>query len=95
MSTIDEIIELIKKLSSEETIEPTTDIFKDAGLVGDDFDEMIEKFALKYSVDMTSYIWYFHTDEEGLSIGSFFLFSSISEKSAKFSHNSLKLSIRF
>ena len=72
MSTIDEIIELIKKLSSEEKIEPTTDIFKDAGLVGDDFDEMIKKFALKYSVDMIGYIWYFHTDEEGLSIGSFF-----------------------
>ena len=67
-----EIIELIKKLSSEDKIESTTDIFKDAGLVGDDFDEMIEKFALKYSVDMTGYIWYFHTDEEGLSIGSFF-----------------------
>ena len=72
MSTIDGIIELIKELSSEDKIEPTTDIFKDAGLVGDDFDEMIEKFALKYSVDMTGYIWYFHTDEEGLSIGSFF-----------------------
>jgi len=34
-------------------------------IVGDDFHELIEKFAQTYSVDMTDYLWYFHCDEEG------------------------------
>jgi hypothetical protein len=34
---------------------------------------MIEKYAKKYNVDMSAYLWYFHTDEEGFnSIGGQF-----------------------
>jgi len=33
-------------------------------MVGDDFHEMIEKYAKKYSVEMKGYLWYFHADEE-------------------------------
>jgi hypothetical protein len=40
------------------------------GVAGDDFHEMIEKYAKQYDVDMSDYLWYFHADEEGFnSIG--------------------------
>ena len=74
MSTITEIIDLLQELSGMNEINPTSDIFNDVGMVGDDFHEMIEKFTLKYRVDMTDYLWYFHTNEEGCDGVGGFLF---------------------
>ena len=72
--TTKEIIGFLQDLSGMNKIEPTSDIFSDVGMRGDDFHEMIEKFTIKYSVDMTNYLWYFHTDEESgwNSIGGLF-----------------------
>lgn len=74
MPNIDEIIKLIEDLSGVSDISEDSDIFSDIGLVGDDFDEFLEKYSEKYKVDMTEYLWYFHTDEEGAwnSIGGIF-----------------------
>ncbi|QHJ06953.1 DUF1493 family protein [Hymenobacter busanensis] len=54
-----------------DTVEPTSDILADVGVAGDDFHELMEKYAEAFSVDMSGYLWYFHTDEEGggLDIG--------------------------
>ncbi|MGB3007375.1 MAG: DUF1493 family protein [Chitinophagaceae bacterium] len=51
-----------------------TDIHTDLGVSGDDFHEMIDEFSKKFNVDIASYLWYFHTEEEGgwNSIGSSF-----------------------
>jgi hypothetical protein len=72
--TIEEIIALVSKKSgaSVDEIKPDSDIFHDIGLVGDDFHELIEEYAKKYSVNMESYLWYFHADEEGRSFGGEF-----------------------
>jgi hypothetical protein len=53
---------------------PATDIFRDLGCVGDDFHELIEKYAEQFNVDMSEYLWYFHADEEGSNFigGAFF-----------------------
>lgn len=73
MITTVEIIKFLEELSGYDDIQPHTDIYKDVGMVGDDFHEMIETFAKHYSVDMSNYLWYFHADEEGISsIGSLF-----------------------
>ena len=66
MPTTNEIIDFVKETTGWDNITKDTDIF-DNGIVGDDFHELIEKFAEKYSVDMTNYLWYFHADEEGWS----------------------------
>ena len=67
------IISFLTDLLACEKITSQTDIFSDLGVVGDDFHEMIEKYSKIFKVDMTSYLWYFHADEEGHSIvGSFF-----------------------
>jgi hypothetical protein len=71
MTEINEIIELIKDHSGITEIIETSDIYS-LGISGDDFHELIEKYAKMYKVEMSNYIWYFHADEEGNSIGGHF-----------------------
>ena len=73
MPKTNEIIEFVKKNTGVKNITSDTDIF-DKGVGGDDFHDLIDDFAKTYSVDMTNYLWYFHTDEEGggVSIGGLF-----------------------
>lgn len=73
MSWIDEIRNFLEDYSAVYASDPNIDIFKDMGVVGDDFHEMIEKYAKMYDVDMSGYLWYFHANEEGTgSIGGYF-----------------------
>lgn len=72
VSWIREISNFLEDYSGVYPGNEDTDIYKDMGVVGDDFHEMIEKFAKQYQVDMTDYLWYFHADEEGQSIGGVF-----------------------
>lgn len=72
MNTLQEIIYFLENQTGCEKIKADTDIFADLGVVGDDFHEMIDLYARKYNVDMTKYLWYFHSDEEGQSIGGGF-----------------------
>ena len=48
------------------------DIISDLGVWGDDLDELIFEYSKAFMVDMESYIWYFHTEEEGNNIGAIF-----------------------
>ena len=71
--SVDDTLDFLKDLAGTDKIAPDSDIFKDIGMVGDDFREMIEKYSEKYSVNMETYLWYFHNVEEGfMSIGGFF-----------------------
>ncbi len=73
MYSNEELIDFVKKTSGSIIVEPNSDIFYDLGISGDDFHELIDHYALKYSVDMKNYKWYFHADDEGQSIVSFFI----------------------
>lgn len=74
MVTNDEIILFVKDHAAVggENINLDTDIFDELGCVGDDFHELIEKYTQRYSVDMSGYLWYFHSDEEGQNYGGVF-----------------------
>lgn len=72
-TTIENIIEYLKDQTGVDSIHPDTDLSKEAGLYGDDWHEIMDDYSTKYSVDMSSYLWYFHTREEGSSsIGQIF-----------------------
>lgn len=45
---------------------------EDVGLYADDLHEFMDEFAKRFHVDMSSYLWYFHTGEEGLNPGALF-----------------------
>jgi hypothetical protein len=67
---IEEIIEFVKEETASKNVLENSDIDRDLGCTGDDFSELMEKYAEKYKVDMSSYLWYFHHHEEGNSFGS-------------------------
>lgn len=71
MSKLNEIIDFIRDTSGIDEINPESDIFK-LGIVGDDFFEIIDQYSEIYGVDMTTYLWYFHSNEEGHSFGALF-----------------------
>lgn len=72
MSLINEIRNLLEDYSGVSVEDPNIDIYKELGITGDDFHEMIDKYSDKYKVDMSDYLWYFHANEEGSSIGGVF-----------------------
>lgn len=49
-----------------------TDLHGDLGLLADDLDELLTTFAERLRVDLTGFLWYFHTDEDGVSPGRLF-----------------------
>jgi hypothetical protein len=68
--TLENIIDFIVDTTGFKSINPNTDIVIDVGCSGDDWHELIDKYSEKFSVDISNYLWYFHTHEEGLgSIG--------------------------
>jgi hypothetical protein len=74
MYQLDDIIEFVKEETLSKRVTADSDIERDLGWTGDDFSELMEKYCQKYKVDMSSYLWYFHHDEEGSlhSIGGVF-----------------------
>lgn len=50
-----------------EEVLPDADIEKDLGCTGDDFFELMEAYAKRFNVDMSGFIWYFHTHDEGMA----------------------------
>lgn len=69
MSYIDEISNFLEDYSGVLPEDPNIDIWKDMGVKGDDFHEMMDNYSKLYEVDLSNYLWYFHTDEEGYGIG--------------------------
>ena len=72
MKTINDILEFVEEKTGTKNVGSETDIFFDLGCTGDDFDELIETYSERFSVDMSGYLWYFHADEEGHNIGALF-----------------------
>ncbi|MEZ0540774.1 DUF1493 family protein [Fibrella arboris] len=48
------------------------DIERDLGCTGDDFHGLMQDYSSVFQVDMSSYLWYFHTGEEGQNFGAAF-----------------------
>jgi len=70
--SLEQLLNFLASSSGVRQIRPGSDLFKDHGIVGDDFHELIEAYANRFGVDMSAYRWYFHADEEGLNFGSLF-----------------------
>ena len=76
MPTHDQIIQFIQNEIRVGEVLENSDIEYDLGCTGDDFSELIEKYAEYYQVDMSSYLWYFHPFEEGSNFPGNFFFKS-------------------
>jgi hypothetical protein len=50
-----------------EEVMPDADIENDLGCTGDDFFELMEAYAKHFNVDMSGFLWYFHTHDESMA----------------------------
>lgn len=46
---------------------PDADIEHDLGCTGDDFFELMDDYAERFKVDMSGFLWYFHTHDETMA----------------------------
>jgi hypothetical protein len=64
--SFDEVAGLVRKraaVSAELT--PGTALQSDLGLYGDDIEDLLAEYAARFGVDLSGYVWYFRTGEEG------------------------------
>ena len=70
---VNDIIVFLEEQLGVEKINPESDIYNDLEVGGDDFFEMMAEYSKKYDVNLSEYLWYFHSDEEGIfSLGALF-----------------------
>ena len=68
MTETKEIIDFVRsETGHREDMADNTTLQDDIGIWGDDVSELLENYAKRFSVDMSSFLWYFHTREEGTS----------------------------
>lgn len=46
----------------------SSDVFGSLTIDGDDVDEFLEEYAKRFEVDISSFIWYFHSGSEGWNL---------------------------
>ena len=64
----EELIALVTGTNGiKEEVLPDADIEKDLGCTGDDFFELMEAYAKRFKVDMSGFLWYFHTHDESMA----------------------------
>ena len=72
MYLLEDIIEFVKEQTAVKEVNANDDLLNDLGCSGDDHHEFMEAYTKKFNVDMSTYLWYFHSDEEGQNFGGIF-----------------------
>lgn len=72
--TFEEVAQFVADQSNTklDRLGPETELDKDLGIWADDFHELMAEFSERFGTDMSGYLWYFHTGEEGWSLGGLF-----------------------
>lgn len=67
-SRVDEIHALLRlHAGAPEVLTEDTELHADLGLISLDLHEFLEEFAERFQVDMSGFLWYFHSEEDGLN----------------------------
>ena len=54
--------------TKRERIRDDTDITKDLGVDGDDWDDLLAAYRERFGVNLDGFLWYFHHGEEGFNL---------------------------
>jgi hypothetical protein len=66
MATFDDIAQFVREQTGYHgRLSPDTTLQGDIGVYGDDVDDLLSAYAERFGDDLSSYLWYFHTGEEG------------------------------
>ena len=68
MYDLNEVLKFVTQQTSSTNVTESSDIDNDLLCYGDDFHELIDKYSKQFNIDMTSYLWYFHTGSEGFNL---------------------------
>jgi hypothetical protein len=71
MTTATDILNFLENETGHDDLTLDTDLYL-RGVYGDDFWELIEAYSKKFEVDCSTFLWYFHSREEGRNSGAFF-----------------------
>jgi len=67
----EEIVVLVREQTNYQgPVSEATALQSDIGVAGDDMDVLLHAYAKQFGVEMSGYLWYFHTEEEGFNIGA-------------------------
>jgi hypothetical protein len=65
-----DIFRFLREQAGLDEIDAGADLSEDLGFAGEGFTKLIRAFSLRFGVDISGYLWYFHTREEGATIGT-------------------------
>ncbi|WP_020475681.1 DUF1493 family protein [Zavarzinella formosa] len=70
MPTFEDVVALVRERTSyQNPLTAASTLQSDIGVYGDDMDDLLSAYSKRFGVDLSGYRWYFHTGEEGPSIG--------------------------
>ncbi len=73
MATFAEVAEFVQKQTGHtRPVTDETSLQSDIGVCGDDMWEFVDEYGKRFEVDVSSFLWYFHSCEEGWNIGGLF-----------------------
>src|SRR5262249_53473401 len=70
--TFDEVAAFVPEETGQQHICPSSELGKHIRIWGDDYWELINAYSKKFNVDVSGFLWYFHSVEEGHNIGGLF-----------------------
>jgi hypothetical protein len=71
--SVKDIIAFLGEEFNLERVGEDTDLYLDLDISGDDFFELIADYSKRFNVDVSEYLWYFHSDEQSINIGAWFV----------------------
>lgn len=72
--TTDDITDYLEEVWGDaKTLHPDADILDELGITGSDTDAIISGYAKRFNVDLSGYLWYFHTESEAAVANSFYV----------------------
>jgi hypothetical protein len=72
--TFEDVAGLVREQTNYDgPLSPETTLQGDLGVAGDDLDRLLLAWAARFGADLSGYLPYFHTPEEGLCFGAWFL----------------------
>jgi hypothetical protein len=69
--TFEEVAAVVREQTAHRgPLTEATTLQSDIGVYGDDMDDLLSAYSKRFGVDLSGYLWHFHTGEEGaFSIG--------------------------
>lgn len=69
---LEQVLAFLEQKTGMVDLQPDTDLFA-SGCTGKQFNELVRSFGRRFNVNTENYLWYFHTDEEGMNMGAVFI----------------------